>query len=108
MLSPKEVENTAFVYLSATQDASIDQLAQVADGGAYPAVRPDVVSALGCVVPTAAILRAFNVVARPLLAKVSANQRQAQTRTTLRDTLLPRLISGQLRLPEAEALAAAA
>ena len=62
VLSPKEVENTAFVYLSATQDASIDQLAQVADGGAYPAARPDVVSALGCVVPTAAILHAFNAV----------------------------------------------
>ena len=28
------------------------------------------------------------------------------TLATLRDTLLPRLISGQLRLPEAEALAA--
>lgn len=27
---------------------------------------------------------------------------QAQTLTTLRDTLLPRLISGQLRLPDAE------
>jgi len=34
------------------------------------------------------------------------NQLQAQTLTQLRDTLLPRLISGQLRLPEAEALVA--
>ena len=31
------------------------------------------------------------------------NDQQAQTLATLRDTLLPRLISGQLRLPEAEA-----
>ena len=30
----------------------------------------------------------------------------AQSLAALRDTLLPRLISGQLRLPEAEALAA--
>ena len=30
--------------------------------------------------------------------------KQAQTLATLRDTLLPRLISGQLRLPEAEAM----
>ena len=29
----------------------------------------------------------------------------AQSLATLRDTLLPRLISGQLRLPDAEALA---
>ena len=33
---------------------------------------------------------------------------QAQTLASLRDTLLPRLISGQLRLPEAEVLAAEA
>ena len=37
-----------------------------------------------------------------MLAKISENQKQAQTLSTLRDTLLPRLISGQLRLPDAE------
>ena len=106
VLSPRAVDNTAFVYLGATQDASIEHLAHVADGGADPAVRPDAVSGLVCTVPSAAVLRAFNAVACPLLEKVSANQRQARTLATLRDTLLPRLISGQLRLPEAEALAA--
>ena len=35
-----------------------------------------------------------------------ANEQQAQTLTQLRDTLLPKLISGQLRLPEAEELLA--
>ena len=34
---------------------------------------------------------------------VMANRNQLKTLATLRDTLLPRLISGQLRLPEAEA-----
>ncbi|WP_218567640.1 restriction endonuclease subunit S [Pseudomonas sp. AOB-7] len=42
----------------------------------------------------------------PLWAAIHENQVQAQTLTQLRDTLLPRLISGQLRLPEAEALMA--
>jgi type I restriction enzyme S subunit len=32
------------------------------------------------------------------------NEKQVRNLVTLRDTLLPRLISGQLRLPEAEAL----
>ena len=35
--------------------------------------------------------------------RARVNEQQAQTLSTLRDTLLPRLISGQLRLPEAEA-----
>ena len=100
VLRPSAIENTEFVYLAATQDSSIEHLAHVADGGAYPAVRPDVVSGLQIVVPDAQVLKAFHAVAVSLLAKVSENQKQAQTLATLRDTLLPRLISGQLRLPE--------
>ena len=45
----------------------------------------------------------FNAVIDPLVEKIVANQLQTQTLSTLRDTLLPRLISGQLRLPEAQA-----
>ncbi len=98
VLRPSVVANTEFVYLAATQGTSIEHLAHVADGGAYPAVRPDVVSGLQCVVAGEHVLEAFHVAAAPLLAKVAANQTQAQTLATLRDTLLPRLISGQLRL----------
>jgi type I restriction enzyme S subunit len=100
VLRPSALENTEFVYLAATQASSIEHLAHVADGAAYPAVRPDVVSGLQSVVADGFILKAFHVVAAPLLAKVSENQKQAQTLATLRDTLLPRLISGSLRLPQ--------
>jgi type I restriction enzyme S subunit len=108
VLSPKAGDNTAYIYLAATQEASIDHLAHIADGGAYPAVRPDAVSSLACVLPPPEVLSGFNGVACPLLTKISANQGQAQTLAALRDTLLPRLISGQLRLPEIEATLQAA
>lgn len=49
-----------------------------------------------------AIARRFDEIVEPLVARIEATQHQAQTLATLRDTLLPRLISGQLRLPEAE------
>ena len=39
---------------------------------------------------------------RPSPCSIGANSTQA--RSTLRDTLLPRLISGQVRLPEAASL----
>ena len=39
---------------------------------------------------------------RRLFERCRQRSDQAQTLATLRDTLLPRLISGQLRLPEAE------
>jgi type I restriction enzyme S subunit len=56
--------------------------------------------------PSDALKVAFDDRVAPLWARIHENHAQAQTLTTLRDTLLPRLISGQLRLPEAEALAA--
>ena len=102
VLRPRKIENTEFVYLAATQDSSIEHLAHVADGGAYPAVRPEVVAGIQTILPTNAEMTAFHKVAAPLLVLIAHNQQQAQSLATLRDTLLPRLISGQLRIPEAE------
>jgi len=56
------------------------------------------------VLPPAALTYVFRDAVDPVIRKIRFNELQAQTLTQLRDTLLPRLISGQLRLPEAEAL----
>lgn len=58
--------------------------------------------------PPVDLVRQFDLKVGPIHARIFENQRQAQTLATLRDTLLPRLISGQLRLPEAQAAAAEA
>jgi len=52
-------------------------------------------------VPGDALLTAFAETIRPMIDR--AHLTQIQELATLRDTLLPRLISGQLRLPEAQA-----
>jgi len=54
------------------------------------------------VVPTESVMRNTNAVFEPLLERIVTNALQAKTLAALRDTLLPRLISGQLRLPDAE------
>lgn len=102
VLRPRAIENTEFIYLAATQDSSIEHLAHIADGGAYPAVRPDAISGIQTVLPSNTQMGAFHEIAASLLASIAQNQQQAQTLANLRDTLLPRLISGKLRLPEAE------
>lgn len=60
-------------------------------------------SAAKVVVPSEAVLHAATSVIGPLVEKIVENALQARTLSNLRDTLLPRLISGQLRLPEVEA-----
>lgn len=49
------------------------------------------------------VQRAFGDIASGIDTKIENNELKLRTLTMLRDTLLPRLISGQLRLPEAEA-----
>ncbi|WP_296125603.1 restriction endonuclease subunit S [Pseudomonas sp. Ga0074129] len=56
------------------------------------------------VLPPAPLTYAFRDVVDPVIRKIRFNELQAQTLIQLRDTLLPRLISGQLRLPETEVL----
>jgi type I restriction enzyme S subunit len=53
--------------------------------------------------PGEALRLAFETVIQPLWARIHANREQGLRLTELRDTLLPRLISGKLRLPEAQA-----
>lgn len=54
--------------------------------------------------PTKPISESFGELIAPLFIRFRHNSDQCQTLAALRDTLLPRLISGQLRLPEAEKL----
>jgi type I restriction enzyme S subunit len=60
-------------------------------------------SAAKVVVPPAPVLDMANAALQPIIERMIETALQAQTLATLRDTLLPRLISGQLRLPEAQA-----
>ncbi|MGY8682064.1 restriction endonuclease subunit S [Bradyrhizobium sp. UFLA05-153] len=53
--------------------------------------------------PPDAVLRAFHELAGSLRAAILSNDTRQRVLARLRDTLLPRLISGKLRLPEAEA-----
>ena len=58
------------------------------------------------VVPEPAVLMTIQDVVGPVFQRMKVIGKQAKTLATLRDTLLPRLICGQLRLPQAEALVA--
>ena len=60
---------------------------------------------LAAILPPAAIADAFAKAASPLLDRTLDCRRESRTLTALRDALLPRLISGALRVKDAEAIA---
>ena len=53
--------------------------------------------------PPKQVIEAFERIARPIDLSINNNEGSIRSLSELRDTLLPRLISGQLRLPEREA-----
>ncbi len=102
VLSPKDGRDASLVYLAATDPATIEVLANLADGGAYPAVWPEVVAACKITMAPEDQLLAFSAEVSPLIAKIEAGKEENQTPAALRDTLLPRLMSGELRVGEAK------
>lgn len=66
--------------------------------GAVPGLNRNNVYRLPVVVATESVIKAFDEIVSSLRNKIFLNNQQAQTLTQLRDTLLPRLISGKLRL----------
>lgn len=105
VLRPKKPIYTEIVYLSATSQSNIDRLSALADGAAYPAVRPEVV--LETIIPQIPdeLIIEFSKTTNPLLTSIAENEKMSRTLSQLRDTLLPRLMSGELRIPDAERIA---
>lgn len=65
-------------------------------------VQNDVLGSFYLAIPDEPIAAAFAQIVTPIQQSISANHKQAKTLAALRDTLLPRLISGKLRLPDAQ------
>lgn len=71
-----------------------------ANGSTFMEISKKAFRPIPALVPPEPVVSAFEHTASPLFARIVENERQAQTLAQLRDTLLPRLLSGQLRLAE--------
>jgi type I restriction enzyme, S subunit len=76
--------------------------------GSRQRVKPREVAAIPTVVPSAEALARFGEIAEPIHKRRLSSIRESRTLAEIRDTLLPKLISGEVRVPEAEGLVEAA
>ena len=102
VLRPKNKNDNAFVYLSSCSKENIDRLAHLADGGAYPAVRPELVAQTSVIVARREVLDCFSNRISPLFTAAEKRKQLSKVLCRVRDALLPKLISGELRIPDAE------
>ncbi len=98
VLRPTTPTERELVWCAATSRDAIERLAHLADGGAYPAVKPRAVLDTAVALPTGRLRLVFSSLAAPLVNRMGATQRESRTLAALRDTLLPKLISGEIRV----------
>jgi type I restriction enzyme S subunit len=92
----------SFLFFSVRRER--ESLASKSSGSAQQNLNKGLVSGHQVLVPADSAITVYDNVVGALLDGWIENERQAQTLATLRDTLLPRLISGQLRIPEVSQL----
>jgi len=101
VLTPENRHFAEFLYIKATSEQSIDYLAHLADGGAYPAVRPEVVSSVPSILPSDALVRRFHHTVSPYFKSIGENNKESSLLTKVKLALLPKLLSGEILMAHA-------
>ncbi len=95
-------ESLGELFLFETLKATRSKLQGIAVGSAQQNISQRILADHQVVIPTVEAAASFNGVAQPLHRRRVAAAHESRTLTTLRDTLLPQLMSGRLRVKDAE------
>lgn len=83
-----------FYFLKSIDLASMDV------GSAVPSLTTELLKRIQIIIPPKKIVNEFNEIMNSKFNTIESNKKENQTLTQLRDTLLPKLISGEVRLKE--------
>lgn len=97
-LKPINSSNWAFTYILFRQAAMKQNLEDLSKGSAQANLSPIETGLIEIAIPKENVFIKFSDVVTPSMSKVMANKKQIQTLTQLRDTLLPKLMSGEIRV----------
>jgi type I restriction enzyme, S subunit len=110
VLRPKAPFGRYFLYCLLRSPNFRDEVNSLVTGtsNSHQRARADGILAITVARPPAALARRFEQLVGPIFDRTLVNRRQSQTLSKLRDTLLPKLISGELRARKAEHVVAEA
>ena len=90
------------LYMLLWCQSNMENIKSRANGSTFMEISKKVFRPMPITVPTTDVLKAFDDVGGSLFNKIVENETQIQTLSSIRDTLLPRLLSGQLSVNDAE------
>lgn len=93
----KEINEYLYCYLKCFNYQTMGSTSSIAT-----AVNSKIIKGMPFIVPTNDELEEFHGFAAPMFAKIKANQIETDNLTALRDTLLPKLMSGELDVSDIE------
>lgn len=76
----------------------MEEIKAASNGSVFQEISKSVFKTLPFILPPEVILKEFYKKIDPIFKKINANQKQIRTLEKLRDTLLPKLMSGELRV----------
>jgi len=83
-------------------DCELDRMLQRATGSVFPSLSGPQMKEFDILKPASAVVNKYCEIVQPSRQRVEVNVRESQTLAALRDTLLPKLLSGELRVSDAE------
>ena len=95
VLRPMKERDRALVWCTVTSQKNIERLSHIADGAAYPAVRPKDIVSTPLVLAAPAVREEFSAIVDPLLDRAETNAKECRNLCALRDTIVTALISRQ-------------
>lgn len=91
-------------YLLFWTKLNMDAIKQKANGSTFMEISKSAFRPIRLVVPPPQVITEFDSICKPMLDRIAENEKKRRHLGGIRDTLLPRLISGKLRLPQDEAV----
>ena len=108
-LEGRNIENLSpFLFCFFREQSNFAQIVGLASGSAQPNISASGIESIPCAIPDNDQHTVFTGLVEPHFEKWISNHRLFVNLANLRDTLLPKLISGELRIPDAEKLVAEA
>ncbi|NET03526.1 MAG: restriction endonuclease subunit S [Symploca sp. SIO2B6] len=83
----------------------ISELQRQTHGSVFDTINRNTFTTIQAVLPSLEIAQAFDYNLKAVMDKILVNLFESRTLATIRDTLLPKLLSGEIRVKEAEKLA---
>lgn len=89
-----------FTYLRIR--TAVDDLQRRTHGTIFDTITRQSFSLIDTVIPPSRVAEAFEIVIEPTMRRILSNLKESRALASMRDTLLPELVSGRIRIPEPE------